>query len=56
MRAILHVSVMVHDVVDKCNLLRMKKRNIFWEYYGSVSIIHMKKAYSLYVFCVCVFF
>lgn len=44
--------MMVHDVEERCNLLRIKKdKSAFWEYHGSVSIIYVKKAHSLHVFC-----
>ena len=36
--------MMVHDVEERCNLLRIKKdKSAFWEYHGSVSIIYVKK-------------
>lgn len=42
---------MVHNVVEKCNFLRRnnKWKPTFQEYQVSVSITHVKNAYSLYI-------
>lgn len=43
---------MVHDVVEKIQFTqdKIKERNVFWEYHGSVSIEHEKKAYTCVAF------
>ena len=49
----LDLSVMVHDVEERCNLLRIKKRNLHFGNTMALSVSYMwKKACSLYVFCV----
>lgn len=49
----LDLSVTVHDIEERRNLLRIKKRNLHFGNTMALSVSYMwKKAYSLHVFCV----